>query len=138
VVRKPTGKPDGKPPGQHPQAAVDARVLRSLVRRQAKIYRDEQERIVDVVAAERRKDPAYLMSDDIRSRCSEIDQFLARTTQGALMIQKALDSALGTSATEDIEHQLKIEFTRAARTFSADDWDLLDRIRAEQKRKGAA
>jgi hypothetical protein len=112
------------------------------------MYRKEQMAIEKFLDKQRLQDPEYLMPESMRERLAEIDQFMARTTSGALNVQKALDAAQAAVPTEVLEQQLKHELALAAVSFTAEDWRmavarftavnwaLLDAVRAEQQ-KGA-
>jgi hypothetical protein len=103
-------------------------------RRQVRMYRAEQ-LAIEAVLRERAGQPMsaldmdrvrsgleQLSDSDLRARIEAIDVFLARTTRGALDVQRALREATEAVPEDRLRATLRAELLRAVPTYTDDEW----------------
>lgn len=138
-----TGRPRGTT-----SADSDLRKLREMIRSQVRMYLQMQRAIwlvvkptrkpmTDVQLMNLRAGIELLVRDDLRKQLQEITDFLSRITRNALDLERAQEKAIGGFDDAQLQAQIKAEFIRAAHTFGADEWTLLDEVRRLQAAEGA-
>ncbi len=109
-------------------------MLSDLHRAQAQIYRMWQRALIKRIREAERVAPVggWELSKSERAELAEINAFLAAVPRNALALNDANQRELGGLTTQQLEHQLKAEFLRAAKTFTRREWAWLDSCRAKQ------
>lgn len=116
----------------------DMRLLAKLLRNQA-AFRVAQQRSFQLRLADRiRDDPKWIMSAEERRELAEIDTFSIQGGGSMIRIAEGMGKANSALSTEQLEAQLKQEMLRVAITFTAEDWAVLDKARAQQAKQKAS
>lgn len=105
-----------------------------LHRGQARAYRIAQRsllrRIDEAVAIADEQGVHWLMPEDMRKELAEISQFLSKSSSALVQVHDANTKVTAGLSTELLEAQLRSEFVMAAKTFSEEEWGVLEKIRA--------
>jgi hypothetical protein len=110
----------------------DMRLLGSIHRSQAKIYRMLQWALQRQIRTEYEADPQWEMPEDVRAKLMEINKFLSETTMGMVRVNDAAAKATAALTLEQLEAQMRAELLRAAWSFTVEEWQLLDEVRAKK------
>lgn len=142
-----TGRPRGgqRPPGRS-MADTDIGRLREMHRAQVRIHREEQRAIEAMLCRRRplnnleidklRQGLILLTEPKLRTRLAEINRFLSQITRAHLDVARAHEKLVGSDDDSQLQAQLRVEFLRAAHTFTDEDWTLLDEVRRLQATEG--
>lgn len=134
-MTKPTGNPKGRPPGSIPGMSSDMKLLSQLHRTQARLYRMQQRQLERRMKKGYEADPLWEMSEDDRLRLMEINRFLGETSTSMVRVSDAAIKATQGLTLEQLKAQAKAEFIRAAWSFTGEEWQILDEIRAKRAQK---
>lgn len=110
----------------------DMRLLGSIHRSQAKIYRLLQWELRQRIKLEYAANPQWEMPEDFRAKLMEINKFLSETTMGMVRVNDAAAKATAALTLEQLEAQMRAELLRAAWSFTVEEWALLDEVRAKK------
>lgn len=110
----------------------DMRLLGSIHRSQAKIYRLLQWELRQRIKLEYTANPKWEMPEDFRAKLMEINKFLSETTMGMVRVNDAAAKATAALTLEQLEAQMRAELLRAAWSFTVEEWQLLDEVRAKK------
>lgn len=105
----------------------------ALHRGQAKAWKIVQRSLMTRMERERAEmGDAWFAPEDMRAELTQISKFLSESSSAMVKIHESATKAYADMTTEAIEAQLKDELVRSCRAFTDDDWNLVDKIRAER------
>jgi hypothetical protein len=113
----------------------DMKLLGALHRAQARMYRMLQRQLQRRIEAASKADPLWEMGDIDRQKLSEINRFLGETSTSMVRVNDAAIKAVQALTLEQLKAQAKAEFIRAAWSFTAEEWQILDEIRAKRAQR---
>lgn len=126
----------------------DIIALRRMVRKLRRIYEQElkvitvllgmsaRQALTDIQIDKLRVGLTLVTEAKLRERVKELDIALARLSSSAMNVTKAHESLVGTLDDVQLQAVMRTELMRAAHTFSADEWAVLDEVRAVQAKEG--
>lgn len=117
--------------GNRPSGMRDLRLLSTLYRKQAQIYKRSQAALERRIADEMRL-PNWKMPASVLDEMQAIDAFLRAATNGMLATQQAIASANEAAEVDVLAAQLKVEFFRSMTTWSVEDWQIVERFQRER------
>lgn len=109
----------------------DLRLLSTLYRKQAQIYKRSQAALERRIADEMRL-PNWKMPAAVLDEMQAIDAFLRAATSGMLATQQAIATANEAAEVDVLAAQLKVEFFRSMTTWSVEDWQIVERFQRER------
>lgn len=121
------------PKDKHWTVASDVQLLSRMHRTQAVIYRGEQSAMERQLRTKRKIDPDREMTDSESEKLNRINTFLSKSTQAILDLDQARERIRASADTDVLLAQLKHEFIAAARTYTEDEWKIIDRVRNEKR-----
>ncbi len=111
---------------------ADVRKLLVLYNSQISVYRAAQKSLLRRIE-QARHNPHWVMPDSVRGELEFIDAFLSKATKSMLELKHATAEANAALDTEALTAQLKEEFIRAMRTYTEEDWAIVERFMLERK-----